>query len=72
MLLLGVLASLLLTTADAWAHASFVSSQPAPGSDLAAPPGVVRLRFTGSPILDSRTWVYEVTRRGSCCLKRRR
>lgn len=51
-LLLGVLASLLVTSTGALAHASFVSSQPAPGSDLAAAPGVVRLRFTEPLIVE--------------------
>lgn len=51
----GVLLVLLMAGAPAWAHASFVSSQPAPGSDLAAAPGVVRMRFTEPLIRDLST-----------------
>ena len=48
-LLLAVAAALVLlplSAGPASAHASFVSSQPEPGADLASAPGVVRLRFT--------------------------
>lgn len=51
MLVLAALAYLLMTGTAASAHASFVSSQPEPGSDLAAAPGVVRLRFT-EPLIE--------------------
>lgn len=49
--LVGVLAPLLLVAGAASAHAAFVTSQPAPGSDLAAAPGVVTLRFS-EPLIE--------------------
>lgn len=52
MLALAVLALVVLASSAAFAHASLVSSQPAPGSDLAAAPGTVRMRFTEPLIPD--------------------
>lgn len=50
---LGVIAVVLLLQAlPANAHASFVTSQPAPGTDLAAAPGVVVLDFSEPMIED--------------------
>lgn len=47
----GLLIVTALSSAPAWAHASFVASQPAPGANLAAAPGVVTLRFS-EPLID--------------------
>ena len=49
--LLLVLVGLLATSGPAAAHASFVASQPEPGSSLAAPPGTVTLRFS-EPLIE--------------------
>jgi methionine-rich copper-binding protein CopC/putative copper export protein len=47
----GLLVSLTMLAAPAWAHAAFVASQPAPGANLAAAPGVVTLRFS-EPLIE--------------------
>lgn len=47
----AIVGLLIGTTLPASAHAAFVSSQPEPGSQLAAAPGTVRLRFT-EPLID--------------------
>ncbi|MBW3619016.1 MAG: copper resistance protein CopC [Actinobacteria bacterium] len=52
MFLVAAVAGWLTATAAAgWAHASFVSSQPEPGADLAAAPGVVTLEFS-EPLIE--------------------
>lgn len=50
---LVVLAVLLVGSVPAWAHASFVSATPRPGSGLPQAPGDVVLRFTEPLILDA-------------------
>ena len=47
---------LLLQALPASAHASFVTSQPAPDTDLAAAPGVVVLEFS-EPMIQDLSWV---------------
>lgn len=42
----GLAAAILLQPGTAFAHAAFVSSQPAPGASLSATPGIVVLDFT--------------------------
>lgn len=49
--LVAVLLGLALTSGPASAHAALVASQPEPGTDLAAAPGVVTLRFS-EPLID--------------------
>lgn len=56
LVVLGGLVALLVSRAGpAWAHAAIVSSQPEAGSDLAAAPPVVRLRFSEPLIADLST-----------------
>ena len=50
---LALLAVLLVGTGPAWAHASFVSATPRPGSGLPQAPGDVVLRFTEPLIRDA-------------------